>query len=161
MPEAYDFIIVGGMTYNPDSQFQRSDWIFCNLAGASGCLLANRLASTSSSPSVLLLEAGRSNDTPAIRSPFARFTNFMDPSLGWTGYSHVQRNVGNSRLPYPRGKGLGGTTVINAMVYHIGSSDEYDSWADHTGCELWRWEKTRERFRKVSGIDFSGILECV
>ncbi|EXJ72603.1 uncharacterized protein A1O5_03749 [Cladophialophora psammophila CBS 110553] len=129
MSNQFDFIVVG--------------------AGAAGCLLASRLSRTSTAPSVLLVEAGDVLDDPGLRDTGRKFVNLADPSLGWTGYSHVQKNVNGRSVAYPRGKGLGGSTMINAMVYYIGSSEEYDFWADVTGLPKWRWPETKERFRRI------------
>ncbi|OAP65277.1 hypothetical protein AYL99_01249 [Fonsecaea erecta] len=118
-------------------------------AGAAGCLLASRLSRTSTAPSVLLIEAGKALDDPELRAAGRKFVNLADPSLGWTDYSHVQKNVHGRSIIYPRGKGLGGSTMINAMVYYVGSSEEYDYWADLTGCQKWRWQETKERFRRI------------
>ncbi|OAL18682.1 hypothetical protein AYO22_10375 [Fonsecaea multimorphosa] len=113
MSNQFDFIVVG--------------------AGAAGCLLASRLSRTSTAPSVLLIEAGNVLDDPNLRAAGRKFVNLADPSMGWADYSHVQKNVSGKSIIYPRGKGLGGSTMTNAMVYYVGSSEEYDYWADIEG----------------------------
>ncbi|KIW24520.1 uncharacterized protein PV07_10231 [Cladophialophora immunda] len=129
MSNQFDFIVVG--------------------AGAAGCLLASRLSRTSTAPSVLLIEAGNVLDNPDLRDAGRKFVNLADPSLGWADYSHTQKNVNGRSIIYPRGKGLGGSTMTNAMVYYVGSSEEYDYWAEVTGCPKWRWPETKERFRRI------------
>jgi choline dehydrogenase-like flavoprotein len=53
------------------------------------------------------------------------------------------------KLPYLRGKGLGGSSVINFMAYYYGPSADYERWAEVVGDDAWTWERVRERYKRV------------
>jgi choline dehydrogenase-like flavoprotein len=76
---------------------------------------------------------------------------FTRPDLDH-GYSTVPQTVFNRSMPYPRGRGLGGSTAINFMVWASGCSMDYDRWAELVGDQDWGWEKTNERLKKVLHI---------
>lgn len=120
------------------------------LGGTAGCLLANRLASTSSKPSVLLVESGGDGSDENLRNPYERYMNaFIRPELSY-GYSTTpQTALGGLSLPYARGKGLGGSSAVNFMVYASGPSRDFDHWADVVGDTTWGWKASKERLRRV------------
>jgi choline dehydrogenase-like flavoprotein len=62
-----------------------------------------------------------------------------------------QESLGYRHLPYLRGKGLGGSSVVNFMAYHYGPGVEYNRWADQVGDEAWRWECVKEKLHEVRG----------
>lgn len=84
------------------------------VGGASGCVVAARLAQSASKPSVLLLEAGSSNKDTKYLVPADRFSlAFKEQTLNW-GYKTVpQTSLQGQQIDYSRGKGLGGSTAIN------------------------------------------------
>lgn len=86
------------------------------LGGTAGCRLAYRLADAPTKPSVLLLEAGGNPVGDTISSPYDRYTPaFTRPDLDH-GYSTVpQKELNNRVIPYLRGKGLGGSSILNFM----------------------------------------------
>ncbi|KIN05240.1 GMC oxidoreductase [Oidiodendron maius Zn] len=133
MSDAFDFIIVGG--------------------GTAGCLVAQRLASAAPRVSILLIEIGDDNSDILTRIPFERYSNvFMRPELDH-GYSTVpQSTLKNRKVPYPRGKGLGGSTAINFMIWAPGSSMDYDRWAELVGDDDWGWEKTNARLKQIQSF---------
>ena len=92
----YDYIIVG--------------------AGSAGCVLANRL-SEDADVSVLLLEAGGRDSFPLIHMPLAMRGIFDRPALNWGYETEPEPQCHGRRIAVPRGRVLGGTSSINAMIY--------------------------------------------
>jgi choline dehydrogenase len=107
MSGSFDFIIVG--------------------AGSAGCVLAARL-SEEPSVRVLLLEAGTAREPLASRIPAAFSRLFRSPH-DWALYSEPEHALGQRRLYVPRGKMLGGSSAMNAMIYVRGNPLDYDRWA--------------------------------
>jgi len=118
--------------------------------GTAGCLLASQLSNSPAHPTVLLLESGGEGLPTKNRSAYQRFTNaFVLPELD-QGYSTVsQPNLGGREIQYQRGKGLGGSTMINYLMFTRGPAADWDRWADIVGDNEWAWGKTKERFRRV------------
>lgn len=97
-------------------------------AGSAGCVLANRLSAEPSNR-VCLLEAGRSDDTPLIRTPMGLAGLLSTRRYNWYFDTEPQAQLEGRRLYWPRGKALGGSSSINAMVYMRGHQADYDAWA--------------------------------
>jgi choline dehydrogenase len=114
-------------------------------AGAAGCVLANRL-SADPDASVLLLEAGGKDHHPLVRIP-AGFAKLMGSKYNWIIDTAPQRHLNNRRLFLPQGKGLGGGTSINAMLYMRGHRADYDEWRD-LGNEGWSYEDVLPHFKR-------------
>lgn len=123
---SYDYIIIG--------------------AGSAGCVLANRL-SAHPNTQVLLLEAGGRDRHPLIRIP-AAFFRLYKTRVDWAFYSVPQPELGGRRLFMPRGKTLGGSGSINAMIYIRGHREDYDDWA-RNGCTGWGYESVLPYFKKA------------
>src|SRR5690242_4269742 len=115
--EPYDFIIVG--------------------AGSSGCALAYRL-SESGRHRVLLLEAGPSDRSVWIHMPIGYGKSFYNPRLNWMYRSEPVPGLDGRVIYFPRGKVLGGSSAINAMVYSRGQSADFDDWGAQ-GNPGWGW----------------------
>lgn len=120
-------------------------------AGSAGCVLAARL-SESPARRVLLLEAGpdlRAADTPpAITGP--SFVSAMaEPGRTWDGLV-ARRAAGQEPRPYVRGRGVGGSSVVNAMVALPGEPDDYDDWERTYGCTGWSWADVRPWFDRTA-----------
>ncbi|WP_332745686.1 GMC family oxidoreductase [Hydrogenophaga sp.] len=108
-------------------------------AGTAGCLLANRL-SADASKRVLLVEAGRKDDYHWIHIPVGYLYCIGNPRTDWLYQTEADPGLNGRRLRYPRGKGLGGCSSINGMIYMRGQSRDYDQWAQLTGDDDWRWD---------------------
>jgi choline dehydrogenase len=111
----YDYIIVG--------------------AGSAGCVLASRL-SENPDARVLLLEAGPPDAADEIHIPAAVNLLFKS-AYDWDFRTTPQDRAGGRAVYWPRGKVLGGSSSINAMIYIRGSRFDYDTWRDDYGCEGW------------------------
>ena len=120
-------------------------------AGTAGCVLANRL-STDPNREVIVIEAGPADDDPRIREAL-RWPSLIGSEYDWGFETAPQAALDGRRLPYPRGKLLGGSSAINAMGHHRGAAVIYDRW-EAMGNEGWSYEGLLPFFRQCE--DFSG-----
>lgn len=132
--DSYDYIIVGG--------------------GTAGCVLANRLSADSRN-SVLLLEAGGDGKGFWVSVPAGFSKLLVDPHFNWRFYSEPEETTRNRAISIPRGKGLGGSTLINGMIYVRGQPQDYDGWAQQ-GCTGWSFDDVLPYFRKMESYDGDG-----
>ena len=128
----YDYIIVG--------------------AGSAGCVLANRL-SADGRHRVLVLEAGGSDRNFWIQLPIGYGKTFYDPKVNWMYRTEPDEGLDGRRGYWPRGKVLGGSSSINAMVYVRGQKADFDGWAA-AGNPGWGWDDVLPYFRRLE--TFSG-----
>ena len=112
-------------------------------AGTAGCALAARLTQDTSAR-VLLLEAGRAERTPAMTVPDA-WPALLGTTADWAGLTTAQADAGP--VPYPRGRGLGGSGAINAMAHIRGHRSVYDGWAA-AGAAGWGYQELLPWFRR-------------
>lgn len=122
----FDFIIVG--------------------AGSAGCALAARL-SENPQHSVCLIEAGTKDKNPLIHIPFGLSLLARVKGIGWQYATAPQTNLDKRELHWPRGKTLGGSSSINAMIYIRGVKEDYDSW-ESQGAKGWGWDSVLPYFLK-------------
>jgi choline dehydrogenase len=122
----YDYIIVGG--------------------GSAGCVLASRL-SESGAHRVLLLEAGGSDRRLFIQMPIGYGMSFYNPRVNWMYRTEPEAALGGRQGYWPRGKVLGGSSSINAMVHIRGQAGDFDDWRD-AGNPGWGWSDVLPYFKK-------------
>lgn len=115
-------------------------------AGAAGCLLANRLSADARNR-VLLVEAGKRDSYPWIHVPAGYLYCIGNPRTDWCFQTTPLADLNNRTMSYARGKGLGGCTSINGMVYIRGQALDYDGWAQ-MGNSGWGWHDLLPLFRK-------------
>jgi choline dehydrogenase len=104
-------------------------------AGSAGCVLAARL-SADSSVSVLLLEAGPADDAEEIHAP-AALSRLFQSSYDWNFRTVPQHQAGGRTVYWPRGRVLGGSSSMNAMIYIRGNRHDFRSWVTDHGCTGW------------------------
>jgi choline dehydrogenase len=124
----FDYIVVGG--------------------GAAGCVLANRL-SADPDVTVLLLEAGADERWIWTKIPVGYLYCINNPRTDWCFKTEPEPGLNNRSILYARGRGLGGSTLINAMLYLRGQQRDYDSWSEATGDAGWGWNNVFDIFRRV------------
>ncbi len=124
--QSFDFVVVG--------------------AGTGGCALAARL-SEDSSGTVCLIEAGGSGRSFVVDVPAAVAMVQRSTALNWRFQTVPQPNLNGRRIPVPRGRGLGGSALINGMVYFRGHPRDYDDWAS-SGATGWSYREVLPYFCK-------------
>jgi choline dehydrogenase-like flavoprotein len=122
----YDYIIVG--------------------AGSAGCLLANRL-SAEPDKRVLVLEAGGRDNWIWFHIPVGYLFAIDNPRSDWCFKTEPEPGLHGRSLNYPRGKVIGGSSAINAMIYMRGQSADYDHWRQ-LGLSGWGWSDVLPFFKK-------------
>jgi choline dehydrogenase len=115
-------------------------------AGSAGAVLAARLTE-SGRHSVLLLEAGGSDLTPWVQMPIGYGLTFMNPRYNWMYEAEADPAIAGRTTYVPRGKVLGGSSAINAMVYVRGQAADFDDWAE-AGNPGWSWREVLPYFTK-------------
>lgn len=131
MTETFDYIVVG--------------------AGTAGCVLANRLTEDGQS-TVLLLEAGGSDLSIWIQMPIGYGRTFFDKRINWMYDTEPVEGLGGRSSYWPRGKVIGGSGSINAMVYVRGQPRDFDDWRA-AGNPGWSWDDVLPFFTKSEDFD--------
>lgn len=108
-------------------------------AGAAGCVLASKL-SEDRDVSVLLLEAGGDNTKVLETKIPLMFSKLFHSDHDWDYYTVEQEAVASRRMYWPRGRIIGGSSSMNAMMYHHCSSSDFDEWVSVHGCKGWGYE---------------------
>lgn len=116
-------------------------------AGSAGCVLADRL-SAGGRHKVLLLEAGGSDRRFWIQVPLGYGKTFYDSRVNWAYHAEPDPGLAGNADYWPRGKVLGGSSAINAMVYVRGAVADYDGW-EALGNPGWGWQGVLPAFRQI------------
>ena len=121
-------------------------------AGSAGCVLANRLSENPRNH-VTLLEAGGSDKNPWIKVPIGYGKTFFDQRVNWKYHTEADPALMNRSLYWPRGKVLGGSSSINAMVYIRGQANDFNDWASK-GNTGWDFDSVLPYFVKSEDSEF-------
>jgi choline dehydrogenase-like flavoprotein len=116
-------------------------------AGTAGCILANRL-STDPTKRVLLLEAGGKDNWIWFHIPVGYLFAIGNPRSDWMFKTEPEPGLNGRALAYPRGKVIGGSSAINAMISMRGQAADYDHWRQ-LGLTGWGWDDVRQSFRRL------------
>jgi choline dehydrogenase len=115
-------------------------------AGSAGCILANRL-SADPSKRVLILEAGGRDNWIWFHIPVGYLFAIGNPRSDWLFKTEPEEGLNGRSLNYPRGKVIGGSSSINAMIYMRGQAADFDHWRQ-LGLNGWGWNDVLPFFRK-------------
>jgi choline dehydrogenase len=124
--EIYDYIVVG--------------------AGSSGCVVASRL-SENPTTRVLLIEAGGDMNAFWVNTPAGIAKMFASERFNWRFKTEAVPTLGGRQVQWDRGKGLGGSSSINGMIYMRGQPEDYDQW-ERLGNKGWGWEDLLPLFKR-------------
>lgn len=130
----YDFVIAGG--------------------GTAGSILASRLTE-GGRYRVLLVEAGGARQNRWIPVPAGFSKLLVDPAFNWRFQTEPEENVYGRTIAVPRGKGLGGSTLINGGIYVRGQPQDYDAWAER-GARGWSFDDVEPYFRRFERYEAGG-----
>ncbi len=115
-------------------------------AGSAGCVLANRL-SANGRHRVLLLEAGPRDRSLWIHLPIGYGKTMFHPVYNWGFYTDPEPHLNDRRVYWPRGRGLGGSSSINGLIYVRGQPEDYDRW-EALGNPGWGWQDVLRYFQR-------------
>lgn len=127
LPESADYVVVG--------------------AGSAGCAVAARL-SEDPSVRVVLLEAGARDWHPWLHVPIGYAFTMYHPTLSWNLMTEPEPELEGRRVPWPRGRVLGGSSAINGLLYVRGQHADYDHWRQ-LGCTGWSFEEVLPYFKRA------------
>ncbi len=144
-------MIAGNSVVGQASHLNEFDYIIVG-AGSAGCVIANRL-SANGKHSVLIVEAGGSDNRFFVQMPIGYGKTYYDNNVNWKYTTEPVPGLANQPSYWPRGRVLGGSSSINAMVYVRGHPLDYDDWAQQA--PGWSWENIAPLFSRME--DWSGV----
>lgn len=127
------------------AQWQEFDYIIVG-AGSAGCVLADKLSADGSNR-ILIVEAGSVDTDLFMQIPAGFYNVFMNPKFNWNYETVEEASIFGRKIYQPRGKVLGGSSSINAMVYMRGHPRDYDRWSSELGLTEWDYSKCLPYFR--------------
>jgi choline dehydrogenase len=123
-------------------------------AGSAGCALAERLTADPRRK-VTLFEAGGSDWRLFVQMPLGYGKTFYDPAVNWNYRAEPDPGLAGNRDPWPRGRVLGGSSSINAMVWCRGHPEDYEDWK-RAGNPGWGWDEVLAAFRQIEDNEAGG-----
>ena len=114
-------------------------------AGSAGCIVTNQIINNTNYK-VLLIEAGPSDNNPVIQVPLGYGMTFYHKKMNWNFYSEIQKNLNNREIYYPRGKVIGGSGSINAMIYARGLKTDFENWNFN---QNWSWKNIKAIYEEI------------
>lgn len=126
----------------------RADYVIVG-GGSAGCVLAARL-SENPEARVILVEAGGSGESFFVSMPAGWGKTTGEPGHSWHYYSAPEPSINGRRMLVPRGRGLGGSSNINGLLWVRGQREDYDAWSN-LGATGWGWADVEPLFRTIEG----------
>ena len=136
--------------FNVENLQDRYDYVVCG-AGSAGCVVAAELAA-SGDASVLLIEAGGSDDVPGVLDTLW-FNIFMNPEYYWVFNGEPEPQINNRKPLLPMGKVMGGGSSVNALVYARGHKADYDGWASALEDDKWSYANVLDIYRRIEHFE--------
>jgi len=130
---------------------EEADYVVCG-GGSAGCVMAARL-SEDPDKRVILLEVGDANDRLLVNIPAGLQLVVANPETNWMYFTEPDATQKDRRVFWSSGRGLGGGSRINGMVYIRGTTYDYDHWAKDLGCTGWGWDEVLPYFKKSEDFD--------
>ena len=130
---------------------EEADYVIAG-GGSAGCVMASRLSENPENR-VVLLEAGETNDRLLIAVPAGMQSVIAKSETNWFYATEPDPSQKDRQVHWFSGRGLGGGSAINGMVYIRGTTYDYDRWAGELGCTGWSWDEVLPYFRKSEDFD--------